>query len=39
MPRPPFVFSPAFSPLWSRRAFLALLSWMPYLAGEDELQD
>ena len=33
MPRPPFVLSPAFSPLWSRRAFLALFSWRLYLAG------
>lgn len=39
MPRPPFVLSPAFSPLWSRGAFLALLSWRLYLDGEDELQD
>lgn len=38
MPRPPFVL-PLFSPLWSRCAFLALLSWRLYLAGEDELQD
>lgn len=35
MPRPPFVLSPVFS----RRAFLALLSWRLYLAGEDELQN
>lgn len=35
MPRPPFVLSP----LWSRRAFLALLSWRLCSTGEDELQD
>ena len=35
MPRPPFVLSPVFS----RRAFLALLSWRLYLAGEYELQN
>ena len=39
MPRPPFVLSPAFSPMFSRCAFLALLSWRLYLAGEHELQD
>ena len=36
MPRPPFVlplFSPVLSPLLSRRAFLALLSWILGLAG------
>ena len=39
MPRPPFVLSPVFSLVFSRRAFLALLSWRLYLAGEHELQD
>ena len=43
MPRPPFVlssvFSPAFSPVFSRSAFLALLSWRLCSTGEDELQD
>ena len=43
MPRPPFVlssvFSSAFSPVFSRHAFLALLSWRLCSTGEDELQD
>lgn len=38
MTRPPFVLPPVF-PFVVPGAFLALLSWRLYLAGEDELQD